>query len=59
MDLDKKIAFKCSINELENTSDADEEDIYGDTENVALLWEKVEKKIITCISRLYQMRVIS
>ena len=59
MDLEKKIAFKCSINELENTSDADEEDIYGDTENVALLWEKVEKKIITCISRLYQMRVIS
>ena len=44
MDLDKKIAFKCSINELENTSDADEEDIYGDTENVALLWEKEEKK---------------
>ena len=44
MDLDKKIAFKCSINELENTSDADEEDIYGDTENVALLWEKGWKK---------------
>ena len=45
MDLDKKIAFKCSINELENTSDADEEDGYGDTVNVALFWEKVEKKI--------------
>ena len=59
MDLDRKIAFKCSVNELENTSDADEEHVYGDTENVALLWEKVEKKIITCISRLYQMRVIS
>ena len=44
MDLDRKIAFKCSVNELENTSDADEEHIYGDTENVALLWEKVEKK---------------
>ena len=46
MDLNKKIAFKCSINELENTSDADEEDIYGDTVNVALFWEKVEKKIL-------------
>ena len=44
--LDKKIAFKCSINELENTGDADEEVIYGDTVNVALFWEKVEKKIL-------------
>ena len=59
MDLDRKIAFKCSVNELENTSDADEEHVYGDTENVALLWEKVEKKIIACISRLYHMQVKS
>ena len=44
MNLKKKIAFKCSINELENTSDPDEEDIYGDTINVALFWEQVEKK---------------
>ena len=46
MDLNKKIAFKCSINELENISDADENDIYGDTVNVALFWEKVEKTFL-------------
>ena len=28
MDMNKKITFKCSIKGLENTSDADEEDIY-------------------------------
>ena len=52
--------IQCSINELENTSDADEEDIYGDTVNVALFWEKVEKKnVVACISRSCHMRAKS
>ena len=59
MDLNKKIAFKCSINELQNTSDADEEDIYGDTINVALFWRKFWKKFVACISRLCHMRLKS
>ena len=46
MDLNKKIALKCSINESENTSDTDEKDMYEDTVNVALFWEKFEKKIL-------------
>ena len=60
MNLNKKIAFKCSTNKLEYTSDAGEEDIYGDTVNVALFWEKVEKKnVVACISRSCHMRAKS